>query len=157
MKTEEIVQLVQSKQPDQENPPSISKTPQNSLKSSLKSNLKLIFLGIFLLINIIFLSFNLKTNNTNKKILKDNITLYELSEVTNITRSYLSKRVDFLESIIENNNIYLNKLYYMDIVEETYDEYAEDIEEFKHTDLNAIFDNYLELDYNKMLYEKRTE
>lgn len=152
MKTEEIVQLVQSKQPD----PSITPKPsQNSLISSLKSNLKLIFLGIFLLINIIFLFFNLKTNNTNKKILKDNITLYELSEVSNISRSYLSKRVDFLESIIENNNIYLNKLYYMDIVEETYDEYAEDIEEFKQTDLNAIFDNYLELDYNKILYEKR--
>lgn len=132
-----------------------------SLFTSLSLKLKsvplkmLIFLSIFFIVDIILLGFSLKIRTDNKKLEEDNLIAYEFLETNNVSRVAQGRRIKYLENIIEDNGIYLDPLYHMDIIDDTYKEYEDTIKEFKIVDINEVMDQYLNMDYNKKLYNKR--
>ena len=134
---------------------------QNRLKSTkffqktLKSQVIFVFLLVFFIINVVMAASNVKIKQTNKKLNEDNLTIYEMIEVNNITRAIQSNRIDYLEGLIAYAGIDLDALYYIDFVDEAYENYEETIKEFKQIDLNKIVDQYLNKDYSDMLTNKR--
>ena len=134
---------------------------QNSLKKTkffqktLKSQVIFVFLLVFFIINVVMTASNVKIKQTNKELNEDNLTIYEMIEVNNITRAIQSNRIDYLEGLIAYAGIDLDALYYIDFVDEAYEKYEETIKEFKQIDLNKIVDQYLNKDYSDMLTNKR--
>ena len=110
---------------------------------------------IFFVLNIIILSINIKTIQKNKQLKSDNVTIYEMFDVINVTRIAKARQIKYLESLLEENNIYISPLYSVYIQEEMYEEHKETIEKFHKIDYNAVLDQYLNEDYNTMLYEMR--
>ena len=134
---------------------------QNSLKKTkffqktLKSQVIFVFLLVFFIINVVMTASNVKIKQTNKELNEDNLAIYEMIEVNNITRAIQSNRIDYLEGLIAYAGIDLDALYYIDFVDEAYEKYEETIKEFKQIDLNKIVDQYLNKDYSDMLTNKR--
>ena len=134
---------------------------QNSLKKTkffqktLKSQVIFVFLLVFFIINVVMTVSNVKVKQPNKKLKEDNLTIYEMVEVNNITRAIQSNRINYLEGLIAYAGIDLDALYYIDFVDEAYEKYEETIKEFKQIDLNKIVDQYLNKDYSDMLTNKR--
>lgn len=110
---------------------------------------------IFFVLNIIILSINIKTIQKNKQLKSDNVTIYEMFDVLNVTRIAKARQIKYLESLLEENNIYITPLYSVYIQEEMYEEHKETIEKFHKIDYNAVLDQYLNEDYNTMFYEMR--
>ena len=94
---------------------------------------------------------------TGSRINEDNLSLYEMLEVYNITRVVYGKQLKYLESVLEDERIYVSSFYKSDISDEVYDEYHEQIEAFKQVDYNAVLDQFLNINYNQQLYEKRMQ
>lgn len=134
---------------------------QNSLKKTkffqktLKSQVIFVFLLVFFIINVVMTASNVKIKQTNKELNEDNLAIYEMIELNNITRAIQSNRIDYLEGLIAYAGIDLDALYYIDFVDEAYENYEETIKEFKQIDLNKIVDQYLNKDYSDMLTNKR--
>lgn len=110
---------------------------------------------IFFVLNIIILSINIKTIQKNKQLKSDNVTIYEMFDVLNVTRIAKARQIKYLESLLEENNIYITPLYSMYIQDEVYEEYKDTIKKFHKIDYNTVLDQYLNEDYNTMLYEIR--
>ena len=137
------------------------KIPQKSLKiphflqkiiqNPLFSALTLIFFVLSIIISVL----NIKTLQENKQFKSDNVTIYEMFDVINVTRIAKARQIKYLESLLEENNIYISPLYSVYIQEEMYEEHRETIEKFHKIDYNAVLDQYLNEDYNTMLYEMR--
>lgn len=137
-----------------ENPIKSSKIPyflQKILQNPIFSALIL----IFFVLSIIILAINIETLQENKQLKSDNVTIYEMFDVINVTRIAKARQIKYLESLLEENNIYLTPLYSVYIQEEMYEEYRETIEKFHKIDYNAVLDQYLNEDYNTMLYNMR--
>ena len=100
---------------------------------------------------------NIKIKQTNKKLNEDMISIYEAFEVTNMARKVTAREIKYLESLIEENNIYLSSMYRSDISDEVYEEYKETIDQFHKIDYNAVLDEFLHEDYNVQLYERRQQ
>lgn len=134
-----------------------SKSRSSELNSIIvrKSKIILLFLSLFLIVNIIFLFSNIKTIKKNKGLNNDNLMMYELVEITNVTRVIDGRRIDYLESIIESNGIDLNILYSYDISDQVQEEYNEKLEKLEKLDYNDFIDRYLKIDYSSQLQEKR--
>lgn len=136
---------------------------QNHLKSTkffqktLKSQVIFVFLLVFFVINVVIAVSNVKIRQTNKKLNEDNLVIYEMIEVNNITRAIQSNRINYLEGLIAYAGIDLDALYYIDFVDAAYEKYEETIKEFKTIDLNKVLDQYLNKDYNDMLTESRED
>ena len=118
-----------------------------------------VFLLIFFVFNISFsiltITTTLSTRKENKQLKSDNVTIYEMFDVLNVTRIAKARQIKYLESLLEENNIYITPLYSVYIQEEMYEEYKETIEKFHKIDYNVVLDQYLNEDYNTMLYEMR--
>lgn len=110
---------------------------------------------IFFILSIIISALNIKTLQDNKKLKSDNVTIYEMFDVINVTRIAKARQIKYLESLLEENNIYITPLYSVYIQEEMYEEHIETIEKFHKIDYNAVLDQYLNEDYNTMLYNMR--
>lgn len=136
---------------------------QNRLKNTkffqktLKSQVIFAFLLVFFIINIVMAASNVKIKQTNKKLNEDMVTIYEMVEVLNITRKVDGRQIKYLESVLEENNVYISPMYSSDISDEVYEEYKNEIENFKKVDYNAVLDQFLNENYNKQLYEKRQQ
>ena len=136
---------------------------QNRLKSTkffqktLKSQVIFVFLLVFFIINVVMAVSNIKIKQTNKKLNEDNLVIYEMIEVNNITRAIQSNRINYLEGLIAYAGIDLDALYYIDFVDAAYEKYEETIKEFKTIDLNKVLDQYLNKDYSDMLTESRED
>ena len=100
---------------------------------------------------------NVEVKQTNKKLNEDMISIYEAFEVTNMARKVTAREIKYLESLIEENNIYLSPMYRSDISDEVYEEYKETIDQFHKIDYNAVLDEFLHEDYNVQLYERRQQ
>ena len=68
---------------------------------------------------------NVKIKQDNKKLKEDNLTIYEMVEVNNITRAIQSNRINYLEGLIAYAGIDLDALYYIDFVDAAYEKYEE--------------------------------
>ena len=110
---------------------------------------------IFFILSIIISALNIKTLQDNKKLKSDNVIIYEMFDVLNVTRIAKARQIKYLESLLEENNIYITPLYSMYIQDEVYEEYKDTIEKFHKIDYNTVLDQYLNEDYNTMLYEMR--
>lgn len=95
---------------------------------------------IFFVLNIIILSINIKTIQKNKQLKSDNVTIYEMFDVLNVTRIAKARQIKYLESLLEENNIYITPLYSMYIQDEVYEEYKDTIEKFHKIDYNTVLD-----------------
>lgn len=167
--TENIQNQVSSSSPDQKitfslpNPKIYLSKAKNHLKTTnffqktLKFKIFFVFLLILLAINVKFSFSNVKIRQENKKINEDNLSLYEMLEVYNITRVVYGKQLKYLESVLEDERIYIDSSYRNNISEEVYDEYYEQIESFKQVDFNTVLDQFLNINYNQQLYEKRMQ
>ena len=129
----------------------------NFFQKTLKFKIFFVFLLILLAINVKFSVSNVKIRQENKKINEDNLSLYEMLEVYNITRVVYSKQLKYLESVLEDERIYIDSSYRNNISNEVYDEYYEQIESFKQVDYNSVLDQFLNINYNQQLYEKRMQ
>ena len=129
----------------------------NFFQKTLKFKIFFVFLLILLAVNIKFSVSNVQIRQESKKINEDNLTLYEMLEVYNITRVVYGKQLKYLESVLEDERIYVSSFYKSDISDEVYDEYHEQIEAFKQVDYNAVLDQFLNINYNQQLYEKRMQ
>lgn len=129
----------------------------NFFQKTLKFKIFFVFLLILLAINVKFSFSNVKIRQENKKINEDNLSLYEMLEVYNITRVVYGKQLKYLESVLEDERIYIDSSYRNNISEEVYDEYYEQIELFKQVDFNTVLDQFLNINYNQQLYEKRMQ
>lgn len=130
----------------------------SSISDKLKSITPLkmiIFLSIFFILDVVLLGFSVKIRKDNKKLEEDNLIAYEFLEMNNVSRTAQGRRIKYLENIIEDNGIYLDPLYHMDIIDDTYKEYEDTIKEFKKVNINEVMDQYLNMDYSKKMYEKR--
>lgn len=129
----------------------------NFFQKTLKFKIFFVFLLILLAINVKFSFSNVKIRQENKKINEDNLSLYEMLEVYNITRVVYGKQLKYLESVLEDERIYIDSSYRNNISDEVYDEYYEQIDAFKQVDFNAVLDQFLNINYNQQLYEKRQQ
>lgn len=129
----------------------------NFFQKTLKFKIFFVFLLILLAVNIKFSISNVKIRQESKKINEDNLTLYEMLEVYNITRVVYGKQLKYLESILEDERIYIDYSYKNNISDEVYDEYHDQIETFKQVDYNTVLDQFLNINYNQQLYEKRQQ
>ena len=129
----------------------------NFFQKTLKFKIFFVFLLILLAINVKFSFSNTKIRQENKKINEDNLSLYEMLEVYNITRVVYGKQLKYLESILEDERIYIDSSYRSNISDEVYDEYYEQIDSFKQVDFNTVLDQFLNINYNQQLYEKRQQ
>ena len=116
-----------------------------------------LFLTIFLIINLIIAYKNHDLISQNKKLLSDNVTMYEMFDVVNVTRISSSREIKYLESLLEDNNIHFNDFYGYYIQEQVNEEYKETIEKFHKVDYNTVLDQFLNEDYNTMLFEMRMQ
>lgn len=167
--TENIQNQVSSSSPDQKitfsfpNPKIYLSKAKNHLKTTnffqktLKFKMFFVFLLILLVINVKFSFSNAKIRQENKKINEDNLSLYEMLEVYNITRVVYGKQLKYLESVLEDERIYIDSSYKSNISDEVYDEYYEQIDAFKQVDFNTVLDQFLNINYNQQLYEKRIQ
>ena len=167
--TENIQNQVSSSSPDQKitfslpNPKIYLSKAKNHLKTTnffqktLKFKIFFVFLLILLAINVKFSISNVKIRQENKKINEDNLSLYEMLEVYNITRVVYGKQLKYLESVLEDKRIYIDSSYRSNISDEVYDEYYEQIDAFKQVDFNTVLDQFLNINYNQQLYEKRQQ
>ena len=136
---------------------------QNRLKSTkffqktLKSQVIFVFLLVFFIINVVMTASNVKIKQTNKKLNEDNLTIYEMIEVLNIARKVDGRQIKYLESVLEENNVYISPMYSSYISDEVYEEYKETIDQFHKIDYNAVLDQFLNENYNEQLYEKRQQ
>ena len=127
---------------------------QNRLKNTkffqktLKSQVIFAFLLVFFIINIVMAASNVKIKQTNKKLNEDMVTIYEMVEVLNIARKVDGRQIKYLESVLEENNVYISPMYSSDISDEVYEEYKNEIENFKKVDYNAVLDQFLNENYN---------
>ena len=132
---------------------------QPSIKKILQNPKFSLFLLIFFILNLIFsvltITTMLSTHKENKQLKSDNVTIYEMFDVLNVTRIAKARQIKYLESLLEENNIYISPLYSVYIQEEMYEEHKETIEKFHKIDYNAVLDQYLNEDYNTMLYKMR--
>ena len=132
---------------------------QPSIKKILQNPKFSLFLLIFFILNLIFsvltITTMLSTHKENKQLKSDNVTIYEMFDVLNVTRIAKARQIKYLESLLEENNIYISPLYSVYIQEEMYEEHKETIEKFHKIDYNAVLDQYLNEDYNTMLYNMR--
>lgn len=167
--TENIQNQVSSSSPDSKitfslpNPKIYLSKAKNHLKTTnffqktLKFKIFFVFLLILLAINVKFSVSNVKIRQENKKINEDNLSLYEMLEVYNITRVVYGKQLKYLESVLEDERIYIDSSYRSNISDEVYDEYYEQIDAFKQVDFNTVLDQFLNINYNQQLYEKRMQ
>ena len=136
---------------------------QNCLKKTkffqktLKSQVIFVFFLIFFIINVVMTVSNVKIKQTNKKLNEDNLTIYEMIEVLNIARKVDGRQIKYLESVLEENNVYINPVYSLYISDEVHEEYKETIDQFHKIDYNAVLDQFLNENYNEQLYEKRQQ
>lgn len=136
---------------------------QNRLKSTkffqktLKSQVIFVFLLVFFIINVVMTASNVKIKQTNKKLNEDNLAIYEMVEVLNMTRKVDARQIKYLESVLDRNNIYIDYSYDSNISDEVYEEYQETIDQFHKIDYNAVLDQFLNENYNEQLYEKRQQ
>ena len=132
---------------------------QPSIKKILQNPKFSLFLLIFFILNLIFsvltITTTLSTHKENKQLKSDNVTIYEMFDVLNVTRIAKARQIKYLESLLDENNIYITPLYSVYIQEEMYEEYKDTIEKFHKIDYNEVLDQYLNEDYNTMLYEIR--
>ena len=136
---------------------------KNNLKTTkffqktLKSQVIFVFLLVFFIINVVIAASNVKIKQINKKLNEDMISIYEMVEVLNVARKVDGRQIKYLESLIEENNVYLSPLYASNISDEVYEEYKETIDKFHKIDYNAVLDQFLNENYNEQLYEKRQQ
>lgn len=129
----------------------------NFFQKTLKFKIFFVFLLVLTVINVVMTVKNVEVKQTNKKLNEDMISIYEAFEVTNMARKVTAREIKYLESLIEENNIYLNPMYRSDISDEVYEEYKETIDQFHKIDYNAVLDEFLHEDYNVQLYERRQQ
>lgn len=129
----------------------------NFFQKTLKFKIFFVFLLVLTVINVVMTVKNVEVKQTNKKLNEDMISIYEAFEVTNMARKVTAREIKYLESLIEENNIYLSPMYRSDISDEVYEEYKETIEQFHKIDYNAVLDEFLHEDYNVQLYERRQQ
>lgn len=129
----------------------------NFFQKTLKFKIFFVFLLVLTVINIVMTVKNVEVKQTNKKLNEDMISIYEAFEVTNMARKVTAREIKYLESLIEENNIYLSPMYRSDISDEVYEEYKETIDQFHKIDYNAVLDEFLHEDYNVQLYERRQQ
>ena len=129
----------------------------NFFQKTLKFKIFFVFLLVLTVINVVMTVKNVEIKQTNKKLNKDMVSIYEAFEVTNIARKVTAREIKYLESLIEENNIYLSPLYSTYISDEVYEEYKETIDQFHKIDYNAVLDEFLHEDYNVQLYERRVQ
>lgn len=129
----------------------------NFFQKTLKFKIFFVFLLVITVINVVMTVKNVEVEQTNKKLNEDMISIYEAFEVTNMARKVTAREIKYLESLIEENNIYLSPMYRSDISDEVYEEYKETIDQFHKIDYNAILDEFLHEDYNVQLYERRQQ
>lgn len=129
----------------------------NFFQKTLKFKIFFVFLLVITVINVVMTVKNVEVKQTNKKLNEDMISIYEAFEVTNMARKVTAREIKYLESLIEENNIYLSPMYRSDISDEVYEEYKETIDQFHKIDYNAILDEFLHEDYNVQLYERRQQ
>lgn len=129
----------------------------NFFQKTLKFKIFFVFLLVLTVINVVITVKNVEVKQTNKKLNEDMISIYEAFEVTNMARKVTAREIKYLESLIEENNIYLSPMYRSDISDEVYEEYKETIEQFHKIDYNAVLDEFLHEDYNVQLYERRQQ
>lgn len=136
---------------------------QNHLKSTkffqktLKTQAIFVFLLVFFIINVVMTTSNVKIKQTNKKLNEDNLAIYEMIEVLNMTRKVDARQIKYLENVLDRNNIYIDYSYAENISDEVYEEYQETIDQFYKIDYNAVLDQFLNENYNEQLYEKRQQ
>ena len=129
----------------------------NFFQKTLKFKIFFVFLLVLTVINVVMTVKNVEVKQTNKKLNEDMISIYEAFEVTNMARKVTAREIKYLESLIEENNIYLSPMYRSDISDEVYEEYKETIDQFHKIDYNAVLDEFLHEDYNVQLYERRQQ
>ena len=129
----------------------------NFFQKTLKFKIFFVFLLVLTVINVVITVKNVEVKQTNKKLNEDMISIYEAFEVTNMARKVTAREIKYLESLIEENNIYLSPMYRSDISDEVYEEYKETIDQFHKIDYNAVLDEFLHEDYNVQLYERRQQ
>lgn len=129
----------------------------NFFQKTLKFKIFFAFLLVLTVINVVMTVKNVEVKQTNKKLNEDMISIYEAFEVTNMARKVTAREIKYLESLIEENNIYLSPMYRSDISDEVYEEYKETIDQFHKIDYNAVLDEFLHEDYNVQLYERRQQ
>lgn len=129
----------------------------NFFQKTLRFKIFFVFLLVITVINVVMTVKNVEVEQTNKKLNEDMISIYEAFEVTNMARKVTAREIKYLESLIEENNIYLSPMYRSDISDEVYEEYKETIDQFHKIDYNAILDEFLHEDYNVQLYERRQQ
>ena len=129
----------------------------NFFQKTLKFKIFFVFLLVITVINVVMTVKNVEVKQTNKKLNEDMISIYEAFEVTNMARKVTAREIKYLESLIEENNIYLSPMYRSDISDEVYEEYKETIDQFHKIDYNAVLDEFLHEDYNVQLYERRQQ
>lgn len=129
----------------------------NFFQKTLKFKIFFVFLLVLTVINVVMTVKNVEVKQTNKKLNEDMVSIYEAFEVTNMARKVTAREIKYLESLIEENNIYLSPLYSTYISDEVYEEYKETIDQFHKIDYNAVLDEFLHEDYNVQLYERRQQ
>ncbi len=140
----------------------ISKS-KNKLKTTkffqktLRSQVVFVFLLVFFIISVVIAASNVKIKQINKKLNEDNLAIYEIVEVLNVSRKVNGRQIKYLKSLIEENNVYLSPLYASNISDEVYEDYKETMEKFHKIDYNAVLDQFLNEDYNTQLYDKRQQ
>ena len=95
----------------------------NFFQKTLKFKIFFVFLLVLTVINAVMTVKNVEVKQTNKKLNEDMISIYEAFEVTNMSRKVTARQINYLESLIEENNIYLSPMYRSDISDEVYEEY----------------------------------
>ena len=126
-------------------------------QKTLKPQIIFVFLLGFFIINVVIAASNVKIKQINKKLNEDNLSIYEIVEVLNVSRKVNGRRFKYLKSLIEENNVYLSPLYASNISDEVYKDYKETMEKFHKIDYNAVLDQFLNEDYNTQLYDKRQQ
>ena len=129
----------------------------NFFQKTLKFKIFFVFLLVLTVINVVMTVKNVEVKQTNNKLNEDMISIYEAFEVTNMARKVTAREIKYLESLIEENNIYLSPMYRSDISDEVYEEYKETIDQFHKIDYNTVLDEFLHEDYNVQLYERRQQ
>lgn len=129
----------------------------NFFQKTLKFKIFFVFLLVLTVINVVMTVKNVEVKQTNKKLNEDMVSIYEAFEVTNMARKVTAREIKYLESLIEENNIYLSPMYRSNISDEVYEEYKETIDQFHKIDYNAVLDEFLHEDYNVQLYERRQQ
>ena len=127
------------------------------LQKTLKSRIIFLFLLVFFIINVIFSVSNAKMKSDNIKLNEDMVTIYGLVEMINITRKVEVRQIKYLEDVLDRNDIYIDSSYRSTISDEVYEEYEETIEQLHKIDYNTVLDQYLNVNYNEQLYEKRKQ